>query len=336
MPEAVLGLGGNLGARRAIFDAALALLSGQPGCTLLARSRLYETPPLGPPQPDFLNAAVRVQWSGTAEQLLASAQRIEALLGRERRERWGARTLDLDVLHWGAGPVRSVALEVPHRELGARTFALAPLLDVAPELAATWQARLAELGGPPPLAQPGWPVLAPEGAYLCGDWQHDEAELGSQLAALLGRALPLAGASHAAPHSSLRSRARGRASTREPGAGVGSLDPSSTSWASQAFTGPGQLFDGEGRSWLEGVVAAAHARGFVVRAAAVIERDEARAAGVLVGFAGAHTPDEGDLESDLGCAPTVYLERRADGRRRVKVCAQAPERGLDFNGSGTM
>jgi len=309
MPEAVLGLGGNLGARRAIFDAALALLSAQPGCTLLARSPLYETPPLGPPQPDFLNAAVRVRWLGTAEQLLASTQRIEALLGRERRVRWGARTVDLDVLHWSAGPVRSLGLEIPHRELGARTFALAPLLDVAPELAATWQATLAELGGPPPTAQPGWPALVREGAYLCGNWQQDEAELGSQLALLVGRAC----CEHA-----------------------GALGGGTPSWGCEAFTGPGELFDGEGKSWLETVVSAAHARGFVVRAAAVVERDEARTAGVLVGFSRANGEAPSGRKDELAEPPAALLEQREDGRRRVKVRSQAPERGFDFNGSGTM
>src|ERR1700712_3870484 len=138
MPEAVLGLGGNLGARRAIFQAAIALLDAQPGCRVLARSKLYETPPLGPPQPDYLNAAVRVSFAGEVEPLLELVQRIERLLGRERRERWGARTLDIDVLHWSAGPVQSASLEVPHRELARRSFALAPLLDVAPELALQW------------------------------------------------------------------------------------------------------------------------------------------------------------------------------------------------------
>jgi 2-amino-4-hydroxy-6-hydroxymethyldihydropteridine diphosphokinase len=313
MPEAVLGLGGNLGARRAIFDAALTLLAAAPGCTLLARSLLYETPPLGPPQPDFLNAAVRVSWEGTAEQLLAQAQRIEALLGRERRVRWGARTIDLDVLHWSAGSVRSAGLEVPHRELHTRTFALAPLLDVAPELATAWRDTLLGLGGAPALARPGWPALVREDAYLCGDWQHDPAELGSQLAALAGQALS--------------ARLHGDAAE---------LAPSNVGWGVEAFTGPAELLDGDGRSWLEAVVVAATARGFTVRTAAVVERDEARTKGVLVGFGDARAEAPSGLPEALASALSVRVEQRDDGQRRVKVRVDTSERGFDFNGSGTM
>jgi 2-amino-4-hydroxy-6-hydroxymethyldihydropteridine diphosphokinase len=326
MPEAVLGLGGNLGARRAIFDAALALLSALPGCTLLARSSLYETPPLGPPQPDFLNAAVRVRFEGTAQQLLAGAQGVEAALGRERRVRWGARTVDLDVLHWSEGPVRSHGLEIPHRELGTRTFALAPLLDVAPELASTWHGTLAKLGGAPALARPGWSALVREGAYLCGDWQHDDAELASQLAELAGRALSFLDPREA--YRGARESADGA-----PGASDENL-------VTHAFTGPGELFDSEGRTWLETVVQAAHARGFRVRGAAVIERDDTRTAGVLVGFAGGvHAPaaeSPRSLASQLASILSIVLESRGDGQRRVKVRTDAPERGVDFNGSGTM
>ncbi|MEY4510175.1 MAG: hypothetical protein RLZZ450_2297 [Pseudomonadota bacterium] len=313
MPEAVLGLGGNLGARRALFDAALTLLSAQAGCTLLARSLLYETPPVGPPQPDYLNAAVRVSWSGTPEQLLAHTQRIERLLGRERHVRWGARTLDLDLLHWSEGPVRLPNLEIPHRELGARTFALAPLLDVAPELAATWHDTLTTLGGVPPRANPGWPALVREGAYLCGDWQHDDAELGSQLAALVSQML------------------------RDGDTGASAAVPTrAESWGIEAFTGPGALFDGEGRSWLETVVVRATARGFRVRGAAVIERDEARTAGVLVGYGEARAEVPSGLAEALRAALSVHLDQREDGWRRVKVRADTSERGFDFNGSGTM
>lgn len=136
MPEAVLGLGGNLGARRALFKCARALLSSQPGLSVLAASPLYHTPPLGPPQPEYLNAALRVRWVGTARGLLAVAQHVEALLLRARGERWGPRTLDVDLLWWSEGAVREPTLCIPHPELRKRPFACVPLLDVAPELAA--------------------------------------------------------------------------------------------------------------------------------------------------------------------------------------------------------
>jgi 2-amino-4-hydroxy-6-hydroxymethyldihydropteridine diphosphokinase len=179
MQWAVLGLGTNLGARRAILEAAIALLAER----VLARSALYATPPLGPPQPDYLNAAVRVAWDAPLERLLTRAQELEAALGRERRVRWGPRTLDVDILYASAGPFASASLRVPHPELEARTFALAPLLDVAPELHA-FADRLAALGGPPARAQPGWSRLVRAGSELCGEWLHDPDELAAQYVAL--------------------------------------------------------------------------------------------------------------------------------------------------------
>lgn len=156
VPQAVLGLGSNLGARRALLRCAITLLAGQPGLSVLARSDLYETPPLGPPQPDYLNAAVRVSWCGTLAGLFAVTQQVEQWLGRERRERWGARTIDIDILHWSEGPVHTPWLHVPHRELAARPFALAPLLDVLPELEPTYGPPLTALGGAPARSNPGW------------------------------------------------------------------------------------------------------------------------------------------------------------------------------------
>ncbi len=156
MPRAIVGIGGNLGPRRAIFACAETLLAAEPGCSVEARSRLYATKPLGPPQPDYLNAALALAWVGDAPRLMHVLRSVEQLLGRVRRERWGPRTLDLDLLHWSAGPIQQPGLVVPHAGLVERAFALAPLLDVAPDLDPLYASRLAELGGPPPLAQPGW------------------------------------------------------------------------------------------------------------------------------------------------------------------------------------
>ncbi|MDB4985693.1 MAG: 2-amino-4-hydroxy-6-hydroxymethyldihydropteridine pyrophosphokinae [Myxococcaceae bacterium] len=291
MPEAVLGLGGNLGARRAIFRAAVALLDAQPGCRVLARSRLYETPPLGPPQPDYLNAAVRVRFAGEVELLFELAQYIETLLGRERRERWGARTLDIDVLHWSAGPVQSASLEVPHRELAARSFALAPLLDVAPELASQWAPTLAALGGPPPLAQPSWPALARDGAYLCGTWFAEHSELASQLVELLGAREPVV------------ARIQEALARHIP-------------LTTHAFTGPSELFDADGRSWLCAAVDAALERGFAVQMAAVLGRDETHCSGVLLGFDGTEPALPGPHE--------LLLESRGPGEARLKMREDSP------------
>jgi 2-amino-4-hydroxy-6-hydroxymethyldihydropteridine diphosphokinase len=152
--DAVIGLGSNLGDRR----AALARAAGEIRALgqLTAASSLYETAPVGPPQPMFLNAAVALSTSLDPPGLLAALLAIERRLGRVRRERWGPRSIDLDIL-WIADVVfDSAELKVPHPELRARAFALCPLLDVAP-LAAdprdgkSYRAILAELGPELPL-----------------------------------------------------------------------------------------------------------------------------------------------------------------------------------------
>jgi 2-amino-4-hydroxy-6-hydroxymethyldihydropteridine diphosphokinase len=142
--DVVLGFGSNLGTRAAFIDAAWALLRAVPGVTLVARSQLYETPPLGPPQPDYFNAAGRVRWAGTLDGLFALTATIEALLLRARDVRWGPRTLDIDLLSAARGAYVSRVLTLPHPGLYERPFALAPLCDLEPpwepvaHLRATW------------------------------------------------------------------------------------------------------------------------------------------------------------------------------------------------------
>jgi 2-amino-4-hydroxy-6-hydroxymethyldihydropteridine diphosphokinase len=144
----VIGVGSNLGAPSENLARGLTLLAGQPEIAIVALSYVYETEPLGPPQPRYLNAAVRLQSQLDAHALLELALSIERALGRVRDVRWGPRTLDLDLL-WAEQPVASARLRVPHPHLQERTFALAPLLDVAPELAGEYASRLAALGGAP-------------------------------------------------------------------------------------------------------------------------------------------------------------------------------------------
>jgi 2-amino-4-hydroxy-6-hydroxymethyldihydropteridine diphosphokinase len=154
---AIVGLGSNLGDRAATLASAVGALGRIEGARLAAVSPVYETEPVGPPQPRYLNAAVRLETDLDAEPLLDALLAIEAAHGRARREKWGPRTLDLDVLAiLDAGrplEIRTPRLEVPHPALLDRAFALAPLLDVAPELSERWSARLFELGGPPPRSQ---------------------------------------------------------------------------------------------------------------------------------------------------------------------------------------
>ena len=129
--DAVIGLGSNLGDSRAMLCEAARRL-GALG-EIQARSAMYESEPVGPPQPNFRNAAVRIVAKMSPEALLGALLEVERALGRVRRERWGPRLIDLDVL-WLAGPVFvSDRLVVPHAELRNRAFALCPLLDVAPD-----------------------------------------------------------------------------------------------------------------------------------------------------------------------------------------------------------
>ncbi len=130
--DVVIGLGGNLGSPQITLRGALAELAqlGQ----LVGVSSLYRTVPVGgPPQPHFLNAAVRLSFPASAPLLIGRLLQIERATGRERRERWGPRTLDLDILWIRGGRVRQPGLEVPHPRLRERAFALRPLLDVAPD-----------------------------------------------------------------------------------------------------------------------------------------------------------------------------------------------------------
>jgi 2-amino-4-hydroxy-6-hydroxymethyldihydropteridine diphosphokinase len=128
--DAVVGLGSNLGDRRATL--ALAAREVETFGRVVARSALYETEPVGPPQPHYLNAAVLLRTELAPEPLLQALLAVEAKLGRIRRERWGPRVIDLDILWVDGVRVHSPALTVPHPSLRERPFALRPLLDVAP------------------------------------------------------------------------------------------------------------------------------------------------------------------------------------------------------------
>lgn len=131
----VVGLGSNLGDREANLLAAERLLAARHDVEVEARSALYATPPVGPPQPDYLNSALRLRTELAPQALLEVLLEAERRLGRVRTERWGPRIIDLDILYWAGGVVDEPRLQVPHPRLTERSFALAPLLDVAPELA---------------------------------------------------------------------------------------------------------------------------------------------------------------------------------------------------------
>ena len=129
--RAFLGLGGNLGDPPAQFSAALALL-GESGVEIIRRSSLYESPPLGPPQPNYVNAVVEVETALEPSALLLKILSVEQQLGRRRDRRWGPRPLDIDILLYGGSAVSAPGLTVPHPGLATRAFVLVPLAELEP------------------------------------------------------------------------------------------------------------------------------------------------------------------------------------------------------------
>jgi 2-amino-4-hydroxy-6-hydroxymethyldihydropteridine diphosphokinase len=122
-----------MGDRAAHLAHARARLGALPDTRLVAVSRIEETEPLGPvAQPPYLNQMVLLETSLSPAELLAHCRAIEAERGRERRERWGPRTLDLDIVRYGARTVREADLTIPHPELSNRDF---------------WRREIAELEG---------------------------------------------------------------------------------------------------------------------------------------------------------------------------------------------
>ena len=131
---AYLGLGTNLGDRRANLLAALELLRATPGIGLLRCSLVYETEPWGvSDQPRFLNLVAEISTTLDPEALLAAGKEIEGQLGREPGLRWGPRLIDVDILLYGNAEVNLPHLQIPHPRLHLRAFALVPLAELAPE-----------------------------------------------------------------------------------------------------------------------------------------------------------------------------------------------------------
>jgi len=133
MARAYIGLGSNLGDREGCLRAALQALRDA-GVVILRTSRFVETLPVGKTdQPDFLNAAAELRTDLSARELLDLLLRIESSLGRVRAERWGPRTLDLDLLLYDGEVIRETGLEVPHPRMHERRFVLEPLAEIAPD-----------------------------------------------------------------------------------------------------------------------------------------------------------------------------------------------------------
>jgi 2-amino-4-hydroxy-6-hydroxymethyldihydropteridine diphosphokinase len=132
--RAYLALGSNLGDRLAHLQRGVDGLAAIDGISVLAVSRVYETEPVGgPSQDDYLNAVVSIDTTLNPRGLLDVAMAVEQLADRVRVERWGPRTLDVDILLFGDDSVHEPDLEIPHPRMHERAFVLAPLHDVAPE-----------------------------------------------------------------------------------------------------------------------------------------------------------------------------------------------------------
>nr|WP_263009322.1 2-amino-4-hydroxy-6-hydroxymethyldihydropteridine diphosphokinase [Cronobacter sakazakii] len=144
---AFIALGSNLAEPLSQVNNALAALARIPGSRIVATSSFYRTPPLGPQdQPDYLNAAVALETTLSAEALLDNTQRIELEQGRVRKaERWGPRTLDLDIMLFGDATINTERLIVPHYDMKNRAFMLLPLSEIEPALRFPDGERLADV-----------------------------------------------------------------------------------------------------------------------------------------------------------------------------------------------
>jgi 2-amino-4-hydroxy-6-hydroxymethyldihydropteridine diphosphokinase len=128
----VVGLGANLGDRLATMRAASREIARL--ARLERASRVYATAPVGgPPQPEFLNAAVLALWEHPPQALLDALIALEVRLGRVRADRWGPRTIDLDILWIDGVVIDTEPLVVPHPRLRERAFAIVPLLELVPD-----------------------------------------------------------------------------------------------------------------------------------------------------------------------------------------------------------
>lgn len=130
-----VGLGANLGDPVATLHSAIEALHQLPDTRFLASSSLYRSAPVGPPgQPDYINAVASLETRLSPHALLAGLQSIENRHGRVRGVRWGARTLDLDLLLYGSDEIQTTSLIVPHLELKNRNFVVIPLIELTPGL----------------------------------------------------------------------------------------------------------------------------------------------------------------------------------------------------------
>jgi len=135
METVLLALGSNLGDRLELLRQARTMIEKHPGISVQGVSPVYETAPVGGPddQPPFLNTAMEVGTTLPPEELLAWCRKVEESCGRIRGERWGPRSIDIDILFYGNLVIRQPELTVPHPRLHERRFVLIPLNELAPD-----------------------------------------------------------------------------------------------------------------------------------------------------------------------------------------------------------
>jgi len=151
---AYIGLGSNLASPEAQINEARLAIRDLSGVSECAFSSLYRSPPMGPQdQPDYVNAVMAIKTDLSAIELLRSLQQIELDQGRVRKdERWGARTLDLDILLYGQQVIDLPDLCVPHYGLAERAFVLYPLQEIAPAILIPGKGAISDLVSLCPLA----------------------------------------------------------------------------------------------------------------------------------------------------------------------------------------
>jgi 2-amino-4-hydroxy-6-hydroxymethyldihydropteridine diphosphokinase len=130
--KAAIALGSNLGDSLATLQGAIEILDYTPGITVKSHSSWYQTAPVGPPQPDYINACAILEIDLEPQQLLEKLLEIEIKFGRQRREKWGPRTLDLDLLLYDHLILENSQLVLPHPRMTERAFVLVPLAEIAP------------------------------------------------------------------------------------------------------------------------------------------------------------------------------------------------------------
>ena len=140
MADVYIALGSNMDSPHQQLDSALEALAQHPNMQLIAVSNRYQTPPIGPQQPDFINAAAQLSTDLSPLDLLDALQAIEQQQNRVRSIHWGPRTLDLDILFYNdligsSLVIESERLTIPHPRIGERAFVLVPLMDINPQLA---------------------------------------------------------------------------------------------------------------------------------------------------------------------------------------------------------